>query len=122
MVPDRPVDRRLTLVRCFGKERPVALVARVRLIEVLEKRNRGYIARLGHLMNKRPRVAKVGLIFTDVTIWFLTDIEVGHVPLVPLAQLSVNLVVKVLRPHDQVLIVCGWLVLGSTLGTADELT
>jgi len=73
-------------------------------------------------MNKRPRVAKVGLIFTDVTIWFLTDIEVGHVPLVPLAQLSVNLVVKVLRPHDQVLIVCGWLVLGSTLGTADELT
>ena len=122
MVPDRPVDCRFSLVGWVGKERPTALVTWIRLIEFLEKRNRGCITCLGHLMNKSPRVAKVNLVFTNITIWFLTDIEVGHVPLVPLAQLSVNLVVKVLGPHDQVLIVCGGLVLGSTLGTADELT
>ena len=73
-------------------------------------------------MNKHPRVAKVNLVFTNVTIWFVSDVEIGHVPLVPFAQFGVHLVVKVLGPHDQVLIVCGGLVLGCTLGTADELT
>ena len=64
----------------------------------------------------------MNLVFTNITIGFLTDVEIGHVPLVPLAQLGVNLVVKVLGPHDQILSVRGSLVLGSTLGTTDELT
>ena len=121
MVPDRPVDRRLVLVGRVGKERPTALVARVGLIEFLEKRDRGCIASLGRLMNKHPRVPEVDLVCTDVTIGLVTDMEVGHIPLVPFAQLSVHLVVEVLGPHDQVLILRGRLVLGSALGATDEL-
>ena len=64
----------------------------------------------------------MNLVFTNVTIGLVADVEIGHVPLVPFAQFGVHLVVKVLGPHDQILSVCGWLVLGSTLGTTDELT
>ncbi len=73
-------------------------------------------------MNKHPRIAKVNLVFTNVTIGLLTDVKIGHVPLVPFSQLGIDLVMKVLGPEDKVLIVCGGLVLGGTLGTIDKVS
>jgi len=93
----------------------------IRLVERLEPWDGGGVARLGYLVNKQPGVPKKLLLSTNVTFGLLADVEIGHVPLVPFAQLGIHLVVQILRPQDQVLGVGGRLVLGRTLGTPYKL-